>query len=155
MSDKKKRNDTPQIDNRKARYDYFIDEEIEAGLVLTGTEVKSLRSGKASLGDAHAGEMQGELWLFNCYIAEYEGGNRFNHAPRRPRKLLLQKRQINRLSGLVKIKGCTIVPLRVYFTQKGYVKVMLGVARGKKQHDKRETEKTREWNREKSRLLKQ
>ncbi len=155
MTQKKKRNDAPQIDNRKARHDFFIDEEIEAGLVLTGTEVKSLREGKASLGDAHAGEKDGELWLFNSYIAEYTGGNRFNHAPRRPRKLLLQKRQINRLAGLVKIKGCTIVPLRMYFTQKGYVKVMLGVARGKKQYDKRETEKQRQWDREKERLLKQ
>ena len=151
----KKKIEAPRIENRKARHDYFIDEEIEAGLVLTGTEVKSLRQGKANMNDAHAGEQNGELWLFNTYIAEYEGGNRFNHAPRRPRKLLLQKRQINRLAGLVKIKGCTIVPLRLYFTQKGYAKVMLGVARGKKQYDKRESEKQRDWQREKERLLRQ
>jgi len=155
MTKEKKKNDAPRIENRKARHDYFIDEEVEAGLILTGTEVKSLRAGKASLGDAHAGEKDGEMWLFNSYIAEYDGGNRFNHAPRRARKLLLKKREINRLSGLVKIKGCTLVPLRLYFTRKGYAKVMLGVARGKKQYDKRESEKQRDWNREKERLLKQ
>lgn len=148
------KNDAPRIENRKARHDYFIDEEVEAGLMLTGTEVKSLRAGKASLSDAHAGEMQGEIWLFNSYIAEYEGGNRFNHAPRRARKLLMHKRQIDRLLGLVRIKGCTLVPLRVYFTKKGYAKVMLGVARGKKQYDKRESQKQRAWDREKERLLK-
>lgn len=146
---------TPRIENRKAWHDFFIDEEIEAGIVLTGTEVKSLRAGKANLQDAYAGEEGGEMWLYSCYIAEYEGGNRFNHVPRRPRKLLLHKRQISKLSGLVKIKGLTIVPLKMYFTKKGHVKVLLGVARGKKQHDKRETEKKRDWEREKSRLMKQ
>ncbi len=152
---KQKRNDAPRIENRKARHDYFIDEEIEAGIVLQGTEVKSLRAGKASLNDAYGGEMGGEMWLFNANIAEYEGGNQFNHTIRRPRKLLLHKRQVEKLLGLMKIKGCTLIPLRMYFTKKGYAKVMLGVARGKKQYDKRETEKKRDWQREKERLLRQ
>lgn len=155
MQKKKKHNDAPRIENRKARHDYFIDEEVEAGIVLSGTEVKSLRQGKANLNDAYASEKDGDFWLLSAYIAEYEGGNRFNHTPRQPRKLLLHRRQINRLSGLIKIKGCTIVPLRIYFTQKGYAKVMLGVARGKKQYDKRETEKKRDWEREKGRMMRQ
>jgi SsrA-binding protein len=152
---KAKRPSTPRIENRRARHDYFIDEEVEAGIVLTGTEVKSLRAGKANLQDAYAGEQDGEFWLFNSYIAEYEGGNRFNHASRRPRKLLLHRRQIARLTGLVSAKGYTVVPLYMYFTSRGYVKLLLGAARGKKQYDKRETEKKRDWEREKARLLRQ
>ncbi len=144
---------TPRIENRKAWHDFFIDEEVEAGIVLTGTEVKSLRAGKANLQDAYAGEEGGEMWLYSCYIAEYEGGNRFNHVTRRPRKLLLHKRQISKLSGMVKIKGYTLIPLKMYFTRKGHVKVLLGLARGKKQHDKRDSEKKRDWEREKGRLM--
>lgn len=140
--------------NRRARADYFIDEEIEAGLILVGTEVKSLRQGKANIQDAFAGPKDGGLWLMNSYIAEYNGGNRFNHESRRPRQLLLHKREINKLLGKVKTKGFTIVPLSMYFNSRGLAKVLLGLARGKREFEKRETIKTREWNREKERLMK-
>ncbi len=142
-------------DNRRARHDYFIDETLEAGLVLTGTEVKSLRQGKASLSDAYAGEEGGELFLFNAFIPEYLQANRFNHAPRRPRKLLLKKREIGKLIGAVQRKGVTLVPLRLYFNERGRAKVEIAVARGKKLYDKRETEKRRDWAREKARLLRE
>ena len=140
-------------DNRKARFNYFIDETMEAGVALTGTEVKSLRQGKATIAESYADARGGEIWLINSYIPEYLQANRFNHAPKRPRKLLLHRHQIDRLAGGVERDGMTIVPLRMYFNEKGRAKIELALARGKKLHDKRETEKKRDWAREKGRLL--
>lgn len=140
-------------DNRKARFNYEILETLEAGIALTGTEVKSLRTGKANITDSYAGPSGNELFLFNAHIPEYLQANRFNHEPRRPRRLLLHARQISRLIGAVQKEGCTIVPLRIYFNAKGLAKVELALARGKKLADKRETVKKREWDREKARLL--
>jgi SsrA-binding protein len=139
--------------NRRAFHDYFVEERFEAGLQLSGTEVKSLREGRATISEAHAGEMDGELWLFNAYIPEYHGGNRFNHEPRRPRKLLLRGREIARLFGAVRREGMTLVPLSLYFTPRGWAKVELGLAKGTKAHDKRAAIKERDWQREKQRLL--
>ena len=140
-------------DNRKARFHYEIIDTVEAGIALTGTEVKSLRSGKATIGEAHAGPSGEELFLFNAYIPEYLQANRFNHEPTRRRKLLLQKRQMERLVGAVQREGMTIVPLRLYFNERGMAKVEIALARGKQVHDKRESEKARDWEREKGRLL--
>jgi SsrA-binding protein len=142
-------------DNRKARFNYAIDETLEAGIALTGSEVKSLRSGKASIGESYAAARDGELWLFNSNISEYKQAGRFNHAPKRPRKLLLHKRQINKLIGAVEREGMTVVPLKMYFNDKGRAKVEIALAKGKKLHDKRETEKKRDWARERGRLLRQ
>jgi SsrA-binding protein len=142
-------------ENRKARFNYEIAETFEAGLALQGTEVKSLRQGKANIGDAYAGPSGDELFLFNVYIPEYLEANRFNHETRRPRKLLLHRREINRLIGATQREGMTIVPLRLYFNPKGIAKVELGLARGKKLHDKRETEKKRDWERERGRLMRE
>ncbi len=139
--------------NRKARHNYTIKDTIEAGIVLAGTEVKSLREGGAQITEAHAGEMGGELWLFNAHIPEYKGGNRFNHEPRRPRKLLVHKRQRDRLIGAITREGMTLVPLSLYFNPRGIAKVEIGLAKGKKKWDKRETEKARDWQREKARLI--
>ncbi len=139
--------------NRKARHDYFIDSTLEAGVVLRGTEVKALRQGRGSLIDAWAGERGGELWLFNAYIPEYESGHRFNHETKRPRKLLVSKRELSRLIGAVQRAGTTLIPLAIYFSDRGLAKVEIGLARGKKQYDKRETSKQRDWNRQKARLL--
>jgi SsrA-binding protein len=139
--------------NRKAFFNYSIDERFEAGIVLTGTEVKSLRQGKATIGDAHAGEMQGELYLFNAYIPEYDKGHQFNHETRRPRKLLMRRREIGKLFVAVQRKGMTLVPLQLYFTPRGMAKVELGLAKGKQLHDKRASEKERDWQREKQRVL--
>jgi SsrA-binding protein len=143
----------PVAQNRKARFNYFIEDTLEAGIMLTGTEVKSLRAGKSNITDAHAGDSKGELYLFNLHIPEYGSGNRFNHEPRRPRKLLLHKRQISKLLGAIQREGVTIVPLQIYFNKRGMAKVELGLATGKKQYDKRATEKARDWNREKQRLM--
>ena len=140
-------------DNRKARFNYEIGETFEAGIALTGTEVKSLRQGKATIAESYADSRGGELWLVNANIPEYLQGGRFNHAPKRPRKLLLHKRQIDKLSGAVDREGMTIVPLKLYFNEKGRAKLEIAVARGKKLHDKRETEKKRTWDRERARLL--
>ena len=139
--------------NRRAHHDYFIDERFEAGLVLSGTEVKSLREGRATISEAYAGEMAGGLYLFNAYIPEFHGGNRFNHETRRPRKLLLRKREVDRLSGAVRREGMTLVPLQLYFTPSGWAKVELGLARGRKAHDKRALIKERDWQREKQRIM--
>jgi len=139
--------------NRKARYDYFIDDKVEAGLVLTGTEVKSLRGGRASMSDAYASEEKGELWLWNLHIPEYGPASRFNHEPKRARKLLLHKKEINRLLGKVQRDGFTLIPLSIYFNDRGRAKCEIGLARGKKAHDKREAIKERDWNREKRRVL--
>ena len=140
-------------ENRRARFDYEILDTVEAGIILTGSEVKSLREGRASLSEAHAGEMGGDLWLFNVHIPEYGPANRFGHEPKRPRKLLLHRREINRLIGAVQKEGMTIVPLKIYFNERGIAKLLIALARGKKAHDKRETEKKRDWQREKARLM--
>ncbi|MCE3232648.1 MAG: smpB [Rickettsiaceae bacterium] len=137
--------------NRKARYEYFIEEVLEAGIVLKGSEVKSLREGNANITDAYADEQDGEVLLLQSYIAEYKGANQFNHQPKRPRKLLLHRREIKKLFGKLKVKGYTLVPLSIYFNEKKIVKVELGLAKGKKQYDKREAEKERDWNRDKAR----
>jgi SsrA-binding protein len=140
-------------DNRKARFHYEIVDTLEAGLALTGTEVKSLRGGKSTITESYAGPKGEELFLFNAYIPEYLEANRFNHLPRRDRKLLLHRRQINKLMGAIQREGMTLIPLKVYFNEKGRAKVELGLGKGKKLHDKRETEKKRDWDREKGRLL--
>ncbi len=140
-------------DNRRARYNYEIGDVYEAGLVLTGTEVKSLRSGKATIAESYASAEKGELFLINATIPEYGHGNRYNHEPKRPRKILMKAREIARLAQGVEREGMTLVPLRVYFNDKGRAKLTLAIGRGKKLHDKRATEKERDWNREKSRVL--
>ena len=142
-------------DNRKARFNYEIVDTYEAGLVLTGTEVKSLRDGKANIAESYASDEDGEIWLINSYLPEYLQGNRFNHDTRRRRKLLLSKREIHRLRVGVNREGMTLVPLKIYFNEKGRAKMELALAKGKKLHDKRETSKERDWNRQKSRLLKE
>ena len=143
-------------DNRRARFDYEIGEVFEAGIMLTGTEVKSLRTGKATIAESYVSvDRKGEVWLINATIPEYLQGNRFNHEPKRPRKLLLREREIVKLSQAIEREGMTIVPLKVYFNEKGRAKIEIAIARGKKLHDKRETEKQRDWNREKSRLMKE
>ena len=142
-------------DNRKARFNYEIGEVFEAGIALTGTEVKSLRNGKATIAESYADARGGEIWLVNANIAEYLQGGRFNHAPKRARKLLLHRRQINKLAGAVEREGMTLIPLKLYFNEKGRAKLELALARGKKLHDKRETEKQRDWSREKSRLIRE
>src|SRR6202521_861631 len=153
MADTKERPRKIIADNRKARFNYEIGEVFEAGIALTGTEVKSLRQGKATIGESYADARGGELWLINCNISEYLQGGRFNHAPKRPRKLLLHQRQINKLVGAVEREGMTLIPLKLYFNEKGRAKLELALARGKKLHDKRETEKKRSWERERGRLL--
>ena len=140
-------------ENRRARYDYFVEERLEAGIELTGTEVKSLRCGEGSIAESYATVEGNELWLINSHVPEYSHGNRMNHQPRRPRKLLLKGREIAKLQGAVARQGLTLVPLSIYFNGRGRAKVELAVARGKKMHDKRETEKERDWKREQGRLL--
>ncbi len=142
-------------ENRKARYNYAISENLDAGIMLKGSEIKSLRLGKASIQDAYAGFNRGEegLWLINAHIPEYTQANRENHEPRRPRKLLMRKRELARLQSDLTRGGMTLVPLLIYFNDKGLAKVELGLAKGKKLHDKRETEKQRDWQREKGRLM--
>ena len=140
-------------DNRKARFNYEIGETFEAGIALTGTEVKSLRQGKANIGESYADARQGEIWLVNANISQYLQAGRFGHAPKRPRKLLLHKRQISKLASAVEREGMTIVPLKLYFNAKGRAKLELAIARGKKLHDKRETERRRTWERERGRLM--
>jgi SsrA-binding protein len=140
-------------ENRKARFNYEIGEVVEAGIALTGTEVKSLRQGKATIAESYADAKRGEIWLVNANIPEYLQASRFNHAPKRPRKLLLHKRQIHKFAVAVEREGMTIVPLRIYFNAKGRAKIAIALGRGKKLHDKRDTEKTRDWNRDKSRLM--
>ena len=139
--------------NRRARFDYAIEETIEAGLVLYGSEVKTLRKGTASIGESHAGERDGELYLFNAYIPEYADANRFNHEPRRARKLLVHRRERDKLLGQVKREGVTLVPLSIYFSPRGIAKIQIGLAHGRKKADKRDVIKQRDWNREKSRLM--
>jgi SsrA-binding protein len=142
-------------DNRRARFDYEIGETFEAGLVLTGTEVKSLRNGKATIAESYATTKDGEIYLVNANIPEYLEANRFNHSPRRDRKLLLHKREITKLAQGVERQGMTVVPLKIYFNEKGRAKIELALARGKKLYDKREADKRRDWSREKARLLRE
>ena len=144
----------PVAENRRARFDYEILDTLEAGIVLTGTEVKSLRQGKAQITESYASPERGELWFINAHIPEYLQANRFNHEEKRPRKLLVNKKQLAKLSQDVERAGNTIVPLKLYFNEQGRAKLLIGVGKGKKSYDKRETEKNRDWNREKSRLLK-
>ncbi|MAR56231.1 MAG: SsrA-binding protein [Rickettsiales bacterium] len=141
--------------NRKARHEYFIEDTYEAGLVLQGTEVKSLRQGNANIRDAYAYEKDSEIWLNNCYIAEFTHGNRFNHAPLRDRKLLLKGKEIRKLIGALKTKGTTLIPLELYFNERGIAKISVGLATGKKKYEKREAIKERDWKREQSRILKE
>ena len=142
-------------DNRRARYDYALGETFEAGLMLAGTEVKALRTGKATIGESYAAiERSGEVFLINATIPEYLQGNRFNHEPKRPRKLLLHAREIAKIAQGVEREGMTIVPLKIYFNDQGRAKIEIALAKGKKLHDKRDTERKRDWAREKSRLLK-
>ena len=153
MAEKKERPRKAVADNRRARFNYEIGETFEAGVALTGSEVKSLRQGRATIAESYADTRDGELWLVNANIPEYLQAGRFNHAPKRPRKLLLHRRQIDKLAAAVDREGMTIVPLKLYFNERGRAKVELALARGKKLHDKRETEKKRSWEREKGRLL--
>jgi SsrA-binding protein len=140
-------------ENRRARYDYFIEDKFEAGIALVGTEVKALRQGEGSIAESYATIHDEEVWLINSHIPEYSHGNRMNHEPRRQRKLLLSKREINKLHGAINRQGLTLVPLSMYFNGRGKAKVELALARGKKAHDKRETIKERDWKREQQRLL--
>ena len=142
-------------ENRKARFSYEVMDTYEAGLALTGTEVKSLREGHANIQESYASAEGGEIWLINSYLPEYLQGNRFNHEPRRRRKLLLKKKEMAKLAQAVEREGMTMVPLKIYFNERGRAKLLLAVARGKKLHDKRETEKKRDWAREKGRLMKE
>ena len=142
-------------ENRKARFNYEIGDTLEAGIALTGSEVKSLRSGKANIADSYATDDGGELYLINAHIAEYTQAGRTNHAPTRPRKLLLHRKEIGKLAGAIQREGMTVVPLKLYFNQRGIAKVLLGLAKGKKLHDKRDTEKRRDWDRQKGRLMRE
>src|SRR5262245_47245116 len=153
MATKPERRFKVVADNRTARFNYPMGDTFEAGIVLTGSEVKSLRAGKATIAESYADARGGELWLINSNIPEYLQASRFNHAPKRARKLLLQKREINRLVGAVEREGMTIVPLKLYFNEKGRAKIEIALARGKKLHDKRETLKKRSWERERGRLM--
>ncbi len=153
MAARQRRPGRVAADNRKARRNYFIEETIEAGIVLEGSEVKSLRAGRASLAESYATDRDGEIYLLNAHIAPYEPASGSGHAPRRPRKLLLRKRELSRLIGAVRREGMTLVPLSLYFNDRGLAKVALALARGKKLYDKRATEKARAWAREKQRLL--
>lgn len=141
-------------ENRKARHNYEIIETYEAGIVLTGTEVKSLRHGAPNIAESYASPEGNEIWIINSYIPEYTQGNRFNHDPRRHRKVLLSRREITKMQNAVAREGMTIVPLKIYFNEKGRAKMELAVVKGRKNHDKREADKKRDWQREKSRLLK-
>jgi SsrA-binding protein len=142
-------------ENRKARFNYEIGETFEAGIVLTGSEVKSLRAGKATIAESYADARAGEIWLINSNIPEYLQAHRFNHLPKRPRKLLLHQSQINKLAGAVEREGMTIVPLKIYFNARGRAKIEIALGKGKKLHDKRETLKKRSWERERGRLMRQ
>jgi SsrA-binding protein len=142
--------------NRKARFNYEIGETFEAGIVLTGSEVKSLRTGKATIAESYADAHDGEIWLINANIPEYkQSGPHNNHEPKRHRKLLLHKRQVNKLIGAVEREGMTLVPLKLYFNERGRAKIEIALGRGKKLHDKRETAKKRDWQRQKSRLMRE
>jgi SsrA-binding protein len=140
-------------ENRRARFEYFLEEFFEAGIALTGTEVKSLRFGEGTIAESYAEVKDDQAWLINSNIPEFSHGNRFNHEPRRARKLLLHHRQIEKLRNAVTREGMTLIPMAIYFNGRGRAKVELALAKGKKLHDKRETEKARDWKREQQRLL--
>lgn len=140
-------------ENRRAKFDYFIDTVFEAGIALTGTEVKSLRFGEGSIAESYAEVKNGQVWLINSNLPEFSHGNRYNHEPKRPRKLLLHEREINKMHGAVARQGMTLVPLSIYFNARGRAKVELALAKGKKDHDKRDTIKARDWKREQGRLM--
>jgi SsrA-binding protein len=142
-------------ENRRARFEYFLEEYFEAGIALTGTEVKSLRFGEGTIAESYAEVKDDQAWLINSNIPEFSHGNRFNHEPRRPRKLLLHQREIEKLRNAVSREGMTLIPLSIYFNGRGRAKVELALAKGKKLHDKRETEKARDWKREQARLLRE
>jgi SsrA-binding protein len=142
-------------ENRRARHDYFIEETIEAGIQLLGTEVKSLRAGRANIAESYASPERGELWLINAHIPEYPPAGQFNHEPRRPRKLLVRARELKKLIGAVEREGRTLAPLKLYFNERGVAKLELALAKGKKAHDKRAATKDREWKRQQSRLLRE
>ncbi|MEM7192659.1 MAG: SsrA-binding protein SmpB [Pseudomonadota bacterium] len=142
-------------ENRRARFNYEIEDTIEAGLVLTGSEVKSLRAGKANIAESYASNEDGELYLINAHIDEYPGAARFGHSPTRHRKLLLHKKEMARMLGAIQRQGMALIPLRLYFNARGIAKLLLGLGRGKKIHDKRETEKRRDWDRQKARLMRE
>jgi len=142
-------------DNRRARFDYFLDERFEAGLALTGTEVKALRQGRANIAESYVGVEGRELMLINAHIPEYGPANRFNHEPRRQRKLLMRRREIDKLIGAAQREGRTLAPIRLYFNDRGLVKLELALARGKKAHDKRAAESERDWKREQGRLMRE
>ncbi|MBS0236266.1 MAG: SsrA-binding protein SmpB [Proteobacteria bacterium] len=141
--------------NKRGYFDYHIEEKIEAGIVLKGTEVKSMRCGKISLNDAHVEEIDGELYITGFSIPEYDKASLFNHYPKRPKKLLLNRKEVKQIMGLIQRKGYTAIALQVYFNQRNLIKVEIGLARGKKQHDKREAIKQREWDRQKNRAVKE
>jgi SsrA-binding protein len=139
------------ITNRKAHFNYSIEEEFEAGIVLLGSEVKSLREGKANLSESYVAETDGELFLVNCNISEYKGANRFNHAPKRPRKILLHKKQLQKITGKMQTAGYSLIPLRIFFNKKGLAKIIVALGRGKKLYDKRESIKKKDENRRRQR----
>lgn len=146
--------DATVADNRRAGFEYSFEDKFDAGIVLTGTEVKSLRLGQCSINESHVAPKRGEIFLWNAHINEYQqAGAHLQHEPRRPRKLLLKKREIDRLTGAVQREGYTIVPLRLYFDSKGIARLQIALAKGKKLHDKRATEKERDWNRDKQRIM--
>jgi SsrA-binding protein len=153
MAEKKDRPIKVIAENRKARFHYAIEDTLEAGIELTGTEVKSIRNGKSTIAESYADPKDGEIWLINCNIPEYLQANRFNHEPKRPRRLLMHRKQINKLMGAVERQGMTLVPLKMYFNERGRVKLQLALAKGKQLHDKRASEKDRDWGREKGRLM--
>jgi SsrA-binding protein len=152
---KKNKDDDRKIvaENRKARYAYAIEDSLEAGIMLMGSEVKSLRNGRATIAESYAQAKDGEIFLINANIPEYAAANRFGHEPKRVRKLLVRKTEVKKLSIAMQREGMTLIPLKLYFTPRGIAKLELGIAKGKKLHDKRETEKTRDWARDKARLM--
>ena len=151
----KGRSDGMIAENRRSRRDYEVEDTLEAGIMLTGSEVKSLREGKANIAEAYVSPEQGELWLINCEIQTYKGANRFNHEPRRKRKLLVSRRELSKLSQEVERAGRTIVPLKFYFNDRGIAKLLIGTATGRKNYDKRNVEAKRDWARQKARILKE
>ena len=153
MSDPKQQARKLVAENRRARFDYFLEDSLEAGLVLTGSEVKSLRLGRANIAESYASVEGGEMVLINAYIPEYPGANRFNHEPRRGRKLLLHRRQIAKLTQAVQREGRTIVPVKLFFDEKGRAKLEIALAKGKKLHDKRASEADKDWKRDQARLM--
>ncbi len=146
-------NNKTVAENRKARYNYAVEDTLECGIMLEGSEVKALREGKANIAESYASVEDGELWLINSYLPAYEQAKTFGHNERRRRKLLVKKRELSKLWQSVGRKGMTLVPLKIYFNDKGRAKLLLGIAKGKQQQDKRATEKARDWNKQKARLL--